>query len=267
MNDRGRGTIELDRMLRETPLFSHLSEKQLDAVAKAGSLVEFESEEVIVQEGDAVASFYVILEGQVEVRHADSPLATLGRGQFFGETTLVPDQTRSADVIAVKHTSCLALGGSELRELIILNPTVALKILEESTRRNRPRVSDVTRSSLPSGSATGVSMEFKSSRTRALFDYLVNSFIEDYMRKKYAMEHSGWRGLVESARAIHVSPSLLYDRLGRASIITGELAKRGFVETRIFPGERGRGGEITRVRIAYEKQPIMEYVKAKVRRG
>ncbi len=31
-----------------------------------------------------------------------------------------------------------------------------------------------------------------------------------------------------------------------------ELERRGLVEARIFPEERGRGGDITRVRVAYE---------------
>jgi hypothetical protein len=180
------------------------------------------------------------------------------------------DQTRSADVVAAHRTRCLTLNGSELRGLIASNPAVALKILEESTRRYRPHApeSQTTETAgVQPVHAAKIIMEFKSDRARSLFEYLVRSFIDDYMGKKYAMERSGWRGLADAARGIKASPSSLYGKHGGTSPIIGELVRRGLVESRIFPGERGRGGEITRVRVAYEKEPIMEYVKSRVRSG
>ncbi len=263
----GEGLAEA---LRESPLFSILDERQLAAIVESAKLREFDPDETIVNEGETATSFYVILEGQVEVRRADRTLAKLGRGQFFGETTLLAEETRSADVVAARRTRCLMLNGSELRGLISSNPAVALKILEESTRRNRPRApeSQAAGAAGPQPpSATKMVMEFKSERAKSLFEYLVRSFIDDYMGKKYAMERSGWRGLTDAARGIKVSPSSLYGKQGGAGQVVGELVRRGLAETRIFPGERGRGGEITRVRVAYEKEPVMEYVKSKVRSG
>lgn len=103
-------------------------------------------------------------------------------------------------------------------------------------------------------------LRFDSERTRGIFDYLVGSFIEDYMRKKYFVERSGWRGLVEVARAVKLSPSTLYRRHSRLDPTVANLVRNGFVETRVFPGERGRGGEVLRLRIAYERKPVGEYI-------
>jgi CRP/FNR family transcriptional regulator, cyclic AMP receptor protein len=263
----GEGLAEA---LKESPLFSVLDERQLEAIVESAKLREFDPNETVVHEGETAAGFYVIIEGQVEVRLAGRTLAKLGRGQFFGETTILADQTRSADVVAALRTRCLTLSMSELRGLITSNPAVALKILEESTRRYRlrspePQTTDAT--GAQPASAAKMVMEFKSDKAKSLFEYLVKSFIDDYMGKKYAMERSGWRGLADVARGIKVSPSSLYGKRGGASPMVGELVRRGLVETRIFPGERGRGGEVTRVRVAYEKEPIMEYVKSKVRSG
>ena len=35
-----------------------------------------------------------------------------------------------------------------------------------------------------------------------------------------------------------------------------ELERMGIAETRIFAGERGRGGEILKVRVAYDKEAV-----------
>jgi hypothetical protein len=144
-------------------------------------------------------------------------------------------------------------------------------MLVESTRRYYRPSSPESQTTEAAGyqpeSATKIVMEFKSESARSLFEYLVGSFIDDYMGKKYALERSGWRGLADAARGIKVSPSSLYAKHGGTSPIVRELIRRGLVESRIFPGERGRGGEITRVRVAYEKEPIMEYVKSRVRSG
>jgi TolB-like protein/Flp pilus assembly protein TadD len=101
---------------------------------------------------------------------------------------------------------------------------------------------------------------FASARTKQLFDFLVGSFVEDYMRKKYAQERSGWRSLVEAAHEIGLPTSAMYGKSGGQSPFVNELIRQGFVEVRVFPGERGRGGEISKLRITYEKKPVQAVV-------
>ena len=36
------------------------------------------------------------------------------------------------------------------------------------------------------------------------------------------------------------------------------------VETRFFPGERGRGGNIMKLRICYEKEPVKRHIDLRV---
>ena len=111
------------------------------------------------------------------------------------------------------------------------------------------------------------SPEFKfATKARAvLFDYLLDSFIEDYMVKRFPLEKSGWRSLVEMARRTRISTSVLYGSRGGVGQIFGELTHRGLVENRIFPGERGRGGKVTRFRVAYDKEPVKAAVDRRVR--
>jgi adenylate cyclase len=109
--------------------------------------------------------------------------------------------------------------------------------------------------------------QFKLGTAAKVFYSLVDSFVEDYMIKKYVAEKSGWRTVAEIAQKAHISTSILYGRHSDLPPTLDEPIRRGLIETRIFPGERGRGGEVRRFRIAYEKEPVEEFVNAKVRRG
>lgn len=239
--------------LKESPLFYVLGVDQLGKVARTGELQEFAPNETIVHEGDIATNFYLIIEGQVEIQQAKRSLTRLGRGQFFGETSLLVEQTRSADVIALERTICLVLSNLQLRRLIGRTPSVALKLLEESTRRYRPRPVESPRPEQ--------TFEFESPRAKIIFDQLVSDFLTDYMSKNYLQEKSGWRTIGEIAKETRIPVKGLYSSSGGPASPLRELLKRGVIEMRVSPGERGRGGQIMKFRVAYEKEPIKEYVK------
>jgi KaiC/GvpD/RAD55 family RecA-like ATPase len=102
--------------------------------------------------------------------------------------------------------------------------------------------------------------EFDSERTNLIFDHLASDFLRDYMELNYMQEKSGWRTIGEIARETGIPVSSLYTRGHGPATPFRELSKRGLVEIRISPEERGRGGEVTRMRVAYEKDPVREYV-------
>jgi len=102
--------------------------------------------------------------------------------------------------------------------------------------------------------------EFKKPETRLAFDFLVSSFIDDYMRKRLHTEQSGWKSLVQIGDACKIPQGRLYGRQGRYGPLVEELIGRGLVETRTFAGHRGRGGEAMLVRIAYDRSPVKKYV-------
>ncbi len=103
-------------------------------------------------------------------------------------------------------------------------------------------------------------LEFERPETRMAFDYLVSSFIDDYMRKRMYSEQSGWRSLIQISEGCQISQGFLYGRGGRYGPVMGELMARGLVEARTFSGQRGRGGEVVRVRVAYDREPVKRFV-------
>ena len=80
------------------------------------------------------------------------------------------------------------------------------------------------------------------------------------MVSNYMQDKSGWRSIVDVARETSIPVSSLYTRGRNVTTPFRELLKRGMIEMKLAPGERGRGGKITRVRVAYEKAPVKDYV-------
>jgi alkyl hydroperoxide reductase subunit AhpC len=113
-------------------VFPHVADPALDALADAAEKVSYGPGEAIVEEGDVADRFYVIAGGEVAVTRRppegdEVELATLGRGQFFGEVGILAETRRTATVRAVDDV-----------ELLSLDWTTFQSALEESdpTRRD-----------------------------------------------------------------------------------------------------------------------------------
>jgi hypothetical protein len=103
------------------------------------------------------------------------------------------------------------------------------------------------------------SFEFECEDAREAFSVLISAFVEDYTNGRLPQEQSGWRTLTRIAKVGHISQYSLYGQPNRRGPALSELERKGTIERRWFPGERGRGGKILKLRIAYEKENIRRY--------
>jgi CRP-like cAMP-binding protein len=281
---------DTERILAESPLLSGLTGEKLRAIARDCEKRDFHPNEFLVREGGVATSFFLVLDGQVEVQRGGKSIGRIGPGQFFGETTLAEDESRSADVVAVQPGSCLVMTRGQLRELIESYPQIATKLVQEMIRRNRAyhsRMATMAEESAAEGKIRQAavaesssahtpqlpdrqthSFSFESDAARRVFESLADAFAFDYMVKKFASERSGWRTITELSRDSGVPVSMLYGK--QASGVGAALeepVRRGVVERRFFPGERGRGGEVVRLRIAYDAEPVRTFVAERIRAG
>jgi tetratricopeptide (TPR) repeat protein len=97
-------------------------------------------------------------------------------------------------------------------------------------------------------------LEFTSEASKRAFNFLINSFEEDYSLLKLPQEKSGWRTLMQVVKQGHVTRHSMYGQMGRGGQTLAELKRLGLIETRFFDGERGRGGKIAKIRIRYDKE-------------
>jgi CRP-like cAMP-binding protein len=86
--------------------------------------VFFSPGEILVEQGDPGDSMYVIIQGQVKVERDGVLLAQLGRGQHFGEVSLVDQQPRSARVQCEAFGSAIIISRDQLQEFCRRDPAL-----------------------------------------------------------------------------------------------------------------------------------------------
>jgi CRP-like cAMP-binding protein len=101
----------------------------------------FEDGEIIVREGEETRDMYIIADGSAEVLKQvgdrEVSLGVLQRGAFFGEMSLLEGLPRSATVRARGKTSLVILRSGALLLKIRRDPTFALEMLQQMSRRIR----------------------------------------------------------------------------------------------------------------------------------
>ena len=116
-------------------LFSDLDRPQLQAVAHTMSEESFPGGQRILRQGFSGGGFFVILDGEVEVRVDGTDVARLGKGDFFGEISLLLGEPPIADVVASSPVKALQLAGPDLREFLLAYPPVMYRMLQSVGRR------------------------------------------------------------------------------------------------------------------------------------
>jgi MFS family permease len=91
--------VEMAR-LRALSIFAYLGPAELEAAARSVEPVELPAGTVVIREGEAGDSFYVVADGEVVVSQRGTRVRELGRGECFGAIALVRDVPRTATVVA-----------------------------------------------------------------------------------------------------------------------------------------------------------------------
>ena len=131
-------------LIGNVPFFAGLDEKRRKSIASEGNEISYTAGDKIVEAGSMGVGFYLVLDGKAEVRKGAKVLASLGKGQFFGEMSLIDEQPRSADVVAVAPTKCWALSSWSFASVVKANPEIPMMMLKEMVRRLRAAQSSPT---------------------------------------------------------------------------------------------------------------------------
>lgn len=118
-------------------LFADLSRPELEEAAHTFNEEWFSAEQRILRQGFTGSNFYVILDGEAAVRIDGETRATLGRGEFFGEVSVLLGDLPIADVVALRPLRCIALSDLDLETFLTKHPRVMYRMLQAMARRLR----------------------------------------------------------------------------------------------------------------------------------
>lgn len=136
------GSLKDELQLHNIPLFSGLSDKQLDAVAAIASKRSHPKNTIIINEGDETDSLYLILSGKVKVVLSDEDgkeitISLLEPNEYFGELSLIDEEPRSARVVTMDKCQFSVIHRSDFNKLLDDNPGLARNLLKGLTTRLR----------------------------------------------------------------------------------------------------------------------------------
>ena len=118
-------------------IFADLARPQLMGVASRFEESFFPAGARILRQGLTGSGFYVILEGEADVVADGQKLATLARGDFFGEVSVLLGEPPTADIVATRPMRCIVLGGPGVEGFLVDHPRVMYRMLQASARRLR----------------------------------------------------------------------------------------------------------------------------------
>jgi CRP-like cAMP-binding protein len=97
---------------------------------------------VIFEEGSVGRELFVVLAGSVNIIKAtgnrSNVIATLGKGEFFGEMAVIDASPRSATAVAAAdHTQVMRINHARFVYLVSQQPAFALMIMDALSKRLR----------------------------------------------------------------------------------------------------------------------------------
>jgi len=128
-------------ILKKIPLFRNFSDSMLAEFSRTFKRTSYKAGDVIFKEKSAGDTLFIIASGQVVIEKglddtgsAFKPLAILADGEFFGEMSVLEDQTRFAQARAEKDSSLYEIKRDELFKFIRENPENGAAIFTELVR-------------------------------------------------------------------------------------------------------------------------------------
>ncbi|MGE5234533.1 MAG: cyclic nucleotide-binding domain-containing protein [Acidobacteriota bacterium] len=121
---------------------------------------EFKGGEFVFREGDLGTDMYIVQEGRVEILQkardgSEKVLATLEKGDFFGEMSVLEDLPRTASARAAGDAKLLQINGATFDQMLRGNPEIAVRMMRKLSRRLR-ETDRVLREALGTSGPSGV---------------------------------------------------------------------------------------------------------------
>lgn len=131
------GREELIDSIAGFGLFADLTSPQLERIAHTFEEVAYAEGERVLRQGLSGSAFHVIVDGEASIVVDGVERAKVGRGDFFGEVSILLGEPPIADVVATRPLRCLVLAGPAVEGFLVEHPRVMYRMLQAQARRLR----------------------------------------------------------------------------------------------------------------------------------
>ena len=116
-------------VLKQMPLFQHLTYREIIRVLNVTEVREFAPGAAIITEGTFGEELFILLKGKVRLHKNDAFITHLMPGSHIGEMALVDRIPRSASATAEDPSRLIILRRADFYEIVRKDPTLSVKLL------------------------------------------------------------------------------------------------------------------------------------------
>lgn len=123
--------------LRRIPIFTDCSKPELEVLAQNTDEIDFPAGRTLIMQGAPNHTFFLLLQGEVQVDVAGLPPQHLRPGDFFGEITMIAPGPATATVVTTAPSLALVMSHQQFRNAIKANELIALRVMKVMAERLR----------------------------------------------------------------------------------------------------------------------------------
>jgi diguanylate cyclase (GGDEF)-like protein len=171
-----------DPVLKSSPLFEDLSDLELNAVAAFLEPRRIKEGEDVFREGSSGEEMFILVSGKISawVNQTDGSrrlMFEISPGDFFGEMSIIANESRSATLTATVDTELSVLNGIDFYRIIFVHPIIGIKMLKAIKRVQNMWLEQTSRS-------LGDLMRWgETARRRAVCDELTGLYNRRFLEK------------------------------------------------------------------------------------
>jgi len=137
-----KSSFNIEGLLAQVSILSALSAEIRTQIAERSVIAEYGAGEFIVRQGDQGDSLYIIRTGSCGIYvkrdgKQENRIATIERGDFFGEMSLLTGEPITATVRAMVDTSVIIIDKENFSNILDDNPAIPVQLGEILAKRQK----------------------------------------------------------------------------------------------------------------------------------
>ena len=125
------------KSFKSIEIFNLLPDEKLELLIRDSREIILNPGETLFREGDAGDAMYVILSGEIAIEKENTMIARKGRGNYFGEMTLIEDKPRSSTIKDITKSRLLEIMKEQFLLHFASTPQALMSVLKTVSERAR----------------------------------------------------------------------------------------------------------------------------------